>query len=286
MKLKNLIMATATVMGVATGCATSTKSTEQKEQVVALLKSIETGEHGPAAVINAENYKQHNLMVGDGMAGFGEVLGQLAQYPEAAKVNTVRVFCDGDYVFAQTEYNFFGEKNAFDIFRFEEGQIVEHWDNLQQKPKSANPSGRTMTDGTTQITDLDKSEQNKAYVEQFVKDILMGENPDKLSSYFEGDSYIQHNPSFGDGLSGLGSALKWMAENSITMKYDRVHKVLGEGNFVLVVSEGLFGANGGAHTSFYDLFRVEDGKIAEHWDVIEAIAEPTEWKNSNGKFNF
>jgi predicted SnoaL-like aldol condensation-catalyzing enzyme len=67
------------------------------------------------------------------------------------------------------------------------------------------------------------------------------------------------------------------------MKYDTIHQVLGEGNFVLVVSAGTFGD---APTSFYDLFRVENGKIAEHWDVIETIAPQSEWKNQNGKFGF
>ncbi|WP_193361701.1 nuclear transport factor 2 family protein [Flavobacterium sp. CF136] len=52
---------------------------------------------------------------------------------------------------------------------------------------------------------------------------------------------------------------------------------------VLTVSEGSFG---GQHTSFYNLFRVENGKIAEYWDVIETIAPKESWKNNNGKFNF
>jgi predicted SnoaL-like aldol condensation-catalyzing enzyme len=65
------------------------------------------------------------------------------------------------------------------------------------------------------------------------------------------------------------------------MKYDRIHRVLGEGNFVLTISEGSFA---GTHSSFYDLFRVEQGKIAEHWDTIEAIPARSEWKNENGKF--
>jgi predicted SnoaL-like aldol condensation-catalyzing enzyme len=50
---------------------------------------------------------------------------------------------------------------------------------------------------------------------------------------------------------------------------------------VLTVSEGQFA---GKPTAFYDLWRVENGKIAEHWDIVEAIPEKTEWKNSNGKF--
>jgi hypothetical protein len=65
-----------------------------------------------------------------------------------------------------------------------------------------------------------------------------------------------------------------MAKQGITLKYDRVYAVLGEGNFVLVVSEGHLG---GRHSSFYDLFRVQNGKIVEHWDTIEPIPTKSEW---------
>ena len=87
----------------------------------------------------------------------------------------------------------------------------------------------------------------------------MGLHPEKLTSYFDGNNYIQHNPGIADGLDGLGAALAAMAQQGIEMKYDRLHKVLGKGNFVLTVSEGYLG---GVHTSYYDLFRIENGKIA------------------------
>ena len=204
--------------------------------------------------------------MGEGIAGFVEVLKALPA--NSAKVNTVRVFQDGDFVFAHTDYNFFGPKIGFDIFRFENGKVVEHWDNLQEKPKAPNPSGHTMTDGPAEVRDLDETEVNKKLVRSFVEDILVNGRMEKLASYFDGDNYVQHNPQIGDGLSGLGKALEALAKAGVTMKYDQVHRVLGEGNFVLVVSEGQFG---GKHTSFYDLFRVENGKIAEHWDTIETI---------------
>ncbi len=254
-------------------------SAAQKQQVVDLLKSIETGDPRPAAVINPKKYIQHNLGVADGIEGFAAVLKLLP--PGSAKVNTVRVFADGDLVFAHSDYNFFGPKIGFDIFRFEIGRIVEHWDNLQEKPSSANPSGRTMTDGPTTARDAENTEANKKLVGGFVTDILVNGEMAKLAGYFDGDNYVQHNPQIGDGLSGLGKALDAMAEQGFTMKYDRIHRVLGEGNFVLVVSEGRLG---GKHTAFYDLFRVENGKIAEHWDTIETIPAEDVWKNKNGKF--
>lgn len=251
----------------------------KKQQVTALLKSIETGDSAPVAFINPTKYIQHNLAVADGLAGFGAVLQAL---PEgSAKVDTVRAFEDGDYVFTHTEYNFFGPKIGFDIFRYESGQIVEHWDNLQITPESPNPSGRSMIDGSTELLDLDKTVENKQLVKRFVTDVLVNGELDKLAAYFDGDNYIQHNPNIADGLSGLGAALEAMAKQGVTMKYDTVHKVLGEGNFVLVVSEGSFADH---PTSFYDLFRVANGKIAEHWDTIETIPAQSEWKNTNGKF--
>ena len=271
-----------------TGCAsnqtTTNKvtgmSTNYKPQITELLKSIETGDTKPIAYIKLGKYIQHNQAVGDGLAGFGEVLQALPK--GSAKVNTVRVLQDGPFVVAHTDYNFFGPKIGFDIFRFEDGKVVEHWDNLQEKA-AANPSGHTMLDGATTVTDLDKTETNKALVRSFVDDILVNGKMEKLASYFDGDDYVQHNPQIGDGLSGLGKALGEMAKAGITMKYSTLHKVLGEGNFVLVVSEGAFA---GKPTSFYDLFRVQNGKIAEHWDVVETIPAHAQRKNANGKFGF
>ena len=254
-----------------------------KQKVVDVLKAIETGASEPIAYINAENYTQHNLGVADGLAGFGAALAGLKDFPQAPKVNTVRVFQDGDYVFAHTDYNFYGPKIGFDIFRLEDGKIVEHWDNLQETPAQANPSGHSMIDGAAEVKDIEKTEANKELVKNFVHDILMGENMDRLTSYFDGNAYIQHNPGIADGLDGLGKALADLAAAGLAMVYDKNHIILGEGNFVLSVSEGNFC---GRYVAYYDLFRVENGFIAEHWDVIQDIPAKGEWLNKNGKFGF
>ncbi len=54
-----------------------------------------------------------------------------------------------------------------------------------------------------------------------------------------------------------------------------------DGYFVLCVSDGRFKD---IHTSFYDIFRLENNKVVEHWDITEKIANKCEWKNNNGKF--
>ena len=288
--MNNLVLSAAIILGVGFSARTNVSNSNpqdikeekmeisNKQKVVALLKSLETGDTVPAGYINPNKYIQHNIQVANGLEGF-EAFTKILPKGETS-VNTVRAFVDGDYVFTHSEYNVFGPKIGFDIFRFEDGKIVAHWDNLQETQKP-NPSGHTMTDGVTVLEDLDKTEANKTLVGNFVDDILVNGKMEKLTGYFDGDNYIQHNPYIGDGLSGLGKALQEWAKQGITMKYDKVHQVLGEGNFVLVVSEGQLG---GTHTAFYDLFRVENGKIAEHWDTLETIPSKDDWKNNNGKF--
>ncbi len=261
------------------GVSQKMETLSNKAKAVAVLNSLETGDQTAVSYINPQKYIQHNLAVGDGLAGFGEVLKQKPEGGFKAKV--IRAFEDGDYVFTHTEYDFFGPKIGFDVFRFENGLIVEHWDNLINV-QPANPSGRTQTDGPTESKDLDKTVANKALVEAFVMDVLVNGKGEKITEYLSTEMYHQHNPAVADGLDGLGAALKYFADNGLVMEYHKVHKVLGEGNFVLTMSEGKFGQ--GDHTAFYDLFRVEAGKIVEHWDVIETIPPKSEWKNDNGKF--
>ncbi|CAH1544204.1 conserved exported hypothetical protein [Vibrio rotiferianus] len=253
-----------------------------RDKAVAVISSIETGDQTAISYINPNKYIQHNLAVADGLAGFGEVMKML---PEgSAKAKVIRTIQDGDYVVLHTEYDFFGPKAGFDIFRFEDGLIVEHWDNLQDVAKP-NPSGRTQFDGATEITDVNKTDENKAIVSDFVQTILMKGDMSQISEFIgEKDSdYIQHNVAVADGLSGLSVALKQLAEAGMPMVYSKNHLILGEGNFVLSVSEGQFMNQ---HVAFYDLFRVDNGKIVEHWDTIEAITPKSEWKNTNGKFGF
>ena len=251
--------------------------TERKQQVIELLKSIETLDPGPLACINPDKYVQHNLAVADGLAGVRTLLQSLPR--ETTRVNTVRVFADGDFVVAHTDYNFFGPKVGFDIFHFENGKMLEHWDNLQETATRPSP-GHTMIDGPTTVSDLDETEADKGLMQSYMDDLLHGRK-DKLQGYFDGNRYIQHNPLVADDLTGLFAGLQDLAKQGLAVTYRRVHKLLGEGNFVLVVAEGSFGER---PTRYYDLYRIENGKIAEHWDILEPIPPQAEWKNPNGKF--
>lgn len=254
-----------------------------KEKALALINTFATGDTEKAKELLAPGYIQHNLAYGTGAEAFVGSVAYLASAPVKTTVNNIRAFEDGDKVFLQTVYNFAGagEQVAFDIFRFDtDGKIAEHWDNLAAKAEP-NPSGHTQIDGQNSLEDIDKTEANRELVKNFLSDVMQGEHPEKTAEYFEGDTYIQHNTGIADGLSGLGAALEVLGKQGIAMIYDTVHQVLAQGNYVLAVSEGTFG---GAATSYCDLWRVENGKIAEHWDVMETIAAKDTWANENGKF--
>ena len=254
-------------------------TSKRKNQICALLKGIETGDAAAVAVVNEDKYIQHNPQTHEGSEGLAALFKRLSK--TSPRVNIVRVFEDGDYVFAHTEYDFAKSNIGFEIFRFEDGLAVEHWDNIQKR-LGPNPSGHTMVDGPTEANDLDRTEFNREIVRSFVGDVLINGKYDMLEDYIDGENFTEHNPRIGDGLPARRSALSDpSSSDGITIQYDRIHRLLAEGNFVLSVSEGFLS---GVHSSFYDLYRVFNGKLVEHWDTTDTVPPRSEWKNDNGKF--
>ncbi len=246
----------------------------KKDLLRRFLKGIETGDAMAAAVVNEARYIQHNPQTHEGSEGIAALFARLSG--TNPRVTFCRVFQDGDFAFAHNEYDFASCRAAFEVFRFENNQAVEHWDNIQplQPP---NPSGRGMLEGADQITDLHLTETNRALIRDYVSRCLIGGDHPSLAHYVAPD-LIQHSPRYGDGAQALSAALQDPAQGGV---YQHLHRVLAEGNFVLSMSEGQLK---GAHTSFYDLHRIADGRIVEHWDTVETVPPRSEWKNDNGKF--
>ena len=251
-------------------------SSKKKEQVSALLKGIETGDPEAVTVVNENKYIQHNPLTKTGNIGLAELFKRLAQ--TNPKVEIVRVFEDGDYVFAHTDYDFNVVEVGFEVFRFEDGLIVEHWDNLQGKPEGPNLSGHTMLDGPTELSDHYDTETNRALIRSFIQEVMVDEQVENLDQYVDADNYTEHNPGMKDGLVALRENL---TQNIEKRDYQTIHRLLAEGNFVLCVAEGF---RNDVHVSFYDLFRIAQGKIVEHWDTVDDVPPRSEWVNDNGKF--
>ena len=250
----------------------------KKDQIKALLKSIETGDPEPVSVVNEAKYIQHNPQTHEGSEGLASLFKRLAL--TGPRVNIVRAFEDGDFVFAHTEYDFSKRNIGFEVFRFEDGKAVEHWDNIQPR-QGPNASGRSMVDGPVLAEDHALTEANRELVRAFVTRVLIERTSDRIVDYVDSIQYAEHNPDMTDDLSQLHRKLTDRHHGSYRMDYTKSHRILAEGSFVLSVCEGFFENR---HSAFYDLFRVKSGKIVEHWDTREAIAPKEEWKNNNGKF--
>ncbi len=251
-----------------------------KHRTVAIQKCIETGDRHPLSHFDSRRYVQHNLALGDGL---GPLLAFLDSLPAgSSRVQPLRTFEDGDISFAHLEYFLapMGHVVGFEVHRWDDDRVVEHWDNLQPLPELPNPSGRTMTDGPTEPDEPERTAENKTKVGQFLTRVLIDGRTDDLAEYFDGDRLLQHSPTYGDGVAVFIHTLE-QGRRDGSLLYQQVHRVLGEGSFCLAMSEGLAG---GDPAAFYDLFRLQDQKIVEHWDVVERIPPRHEWLNDNGKF--
>ena len=262
-----------------------TKTMTNKEIVGTFLGAVANQDTATMRNMANADYIQHNPFIPTGLEPFIGMLPILKEHGTYAE--NVRMFQDGNYVFMHNIWKNaqpFGaeEMVAFDIIRIDEnGKVAEHWDALTPLVKET-ASGRTQTDGPSKATDLDQTEANKALAKSMVEDLLMGKNPDKITDYISAEQYHQHNPEMKDGLAGLGEAIAYLIEQNNMFQYTKIHKVLGEGDFVLTISEGNWS---GKKHAFYDLIRFENGKAVEHWDVIQPI--PTEGlANENGMFGF
>jgi predicted SnoaL-like aldol condensation-catalyzing enzyme len=257
----------------------------KKETVGAFLGAVIQNNPSKMRDLANAGYIQHNPYIPTGLEPFIQMLPVLQETGTTAE--NIRMFQDGSYVFMHNIWRNaepFGadEMVSFDIIRLDEnGNVAEHWDAMTPLVTETE-SGRTQTDGPTTASDLDKTQENKALAKAMVEDILMGKNPEKITEYISSEQYHQHNPGIKDGLSGIMEAVEYLTSQNNMFRYTNIHKVLGEGNFVLTVSEGEWN---GTTNVFYDLFRFKDGKAVEHWDVIQPI--PTDGlANDNGMFGF
>lgn len=272
--------------------AGKTSSNQQKETTMNAKETVGTFlgavlQNDPETMRRVANadYIQHNPFIPTGLEPFIQMLPVLQEHGTTAE--NIRMFQDGNYVFMHNIWRNakpFGADVmvSFDIIRLDEnGKVAEHWDAMTPYVEET-ASGRTQTDGPTTARDLDQTEANKARGKAMVEDILMGKNPEKITDYISADQYDQHNPGIKDGLSGILEAVEYLTAQNNMFQYTKIHKVLGEGDFVLTVSEGQWN---GSNNVFYDLLRFENGKAVEHWDVIQAI--PSEGlANENGMFGF
>jgi len=122
-------------------------------------------------------------------------------------------------------------------------------------------------------------EANKQTVIAFY-DAAINDKDFEAASAYLGDKYIQHNPLAADGPEGLKAFIDWAKVNAAGFKVE-FKRVLADGDFVVVHAHATNGTDDRG-SAVMDIFRLENGKVVEHWDVIQPI--PEQAMNDNTMF--
>jgi predicted SnoaL-like aldol condensation-catalyzing enzyme len=131
----------------------------------------------------------------------------------------------------------------------------------------------------TFAADTAQLEANKKNVVEFYNKAINDKDFDAASKYL-GAKYTQHNPIAADGSEGLKGFLQFLRAK-FPQAHSEIKRVFAEGDYVILHVHAIRepGTRGRA---IIDIFRLEDGKVVEHWDVQQDVPEKA--ANSNGMF--
>ncbi len=227
-----------------------------------------------------DRYTQHSTGVKDGAAGFIEFFEPFLERNPIRHIEIVRGFTDGQHVFMQAyqslnngEYKWV----TMDFFDTDANdKIIEHWDVIAEYVGET-ASGRTQVDGATEITDTGDMATNKALVRAMIEDLLMPNGDLGKADEYIAQDYIQHSVDIADGRDAFVNMLTSLER---ALWYQEIVLLIGCGDFVATLSRTTVDGQEYAQT---DLFRVENGKVVEHWDAAEPVPAAEELANS-GKF--
>ncbi len=223
-------------------------------------------------------YTQHSTGVGGGAEGFLAFFEPFVDRNPKREIEIVRSFQDGPWVFCNA-YQDLNDGAArwvtTDLFYTDpDGLILEHWDTIAPFVAET-ASGEDMVRGATKVDPTADTGASKALVLDYTKLVLQEGHHDRLES-FVAEDLVQHAPGIAAGRAGLAH---WLASGEAG-RYEMLFKLIGAGDFV--VTYGKRHADGADYARF-DLYRVENGRIVEHWENEETISPRADWGNS-GKF--
>jgi len=122
-------------------------------------------------------------------------------------------------------------------------------------------------------------EANRRLVLNVYEHVLQPLDSSRVDEFFA-PGYIQHNPMARTGADGLKAFLDWARSTSPNAEH-RVKRVFADGDYVVAHVHVIINP-GDRGNAVVDIFRIQNGLVAEHWDVAQAV--PAESANSNGMF--
>ncbi|WP_157831482.1 nuclear transport factor 2 family protein [Confluentibacter flavum] len=133
---------------------------------------------------------------------------------------------------------------------------------------------------TEKVTEPNITETNRKIVEDFADIFYTQKNVTKAFEKYVSEDYIQHNPNILDGPKAAIDALKPMFDNTEATFIIKQMLVDGDMAMILIHAKKDSTVLGGAVA---DIYRLEEGKIVEHWDIKEEI--PSNAINPHAMFN-
>ena len=124
-----------------------------------------------------------------------------------------------------------------------------------------------------------KEETNKQVVRAFYEAALNTKDAEAAARYL-GPKYVQHNPSAADGAAGLKAFIQFLREK-FPQSRNEIKRVFADGDHVILHVHSIREPNTRGR-AIVDIFRLENGKIVEHWDAVQDIPEKA--ANDNGMF--
>ena len=124
----------------------------------------------------------------------------------------------------------------------------------------------------------DQLEMNKKIVLAYTDLAFNQRKPEEAVAKYLGTYYRQHNPGAKDGSEAFIGFMKWMVETYPSFHFE-LKRIIAEGDLVVTHSH-LVSKPGERGMAVVDIFRLENGKIFEHWDVVQEIPEKSENDNT------
>lgn len=265
--------------------ANGDRSAELRLLATNALTAVSRAQHSSVAKMFSADLKQHDPLLANGLAGVLSLCDTARQEPYTRVLH--RTLVDGQHVLLHSSTQPLHRSNsaakvAFDLFRFGGLQIIEHW-RAEEPLSGLNASRRSQTDGEVAISDLHLTRENLELVRLFKELVTVELRYDLIESFIDDANYAQHASKVGDGIARLRKRIAEVAQQAIdeSTPVMKPRKYLAEGNFVLCLVEA---QSGMLHNANWDLFRLENRKLVEHWDVISVLPPREAWKNHTGPF--
>lgn len=243
-----------------------------------------------------ENYIEHNPIADTGLAGalaYFSSLGEPLEISDRIQLPLVAIVAERDLVALvsvdeQENPNVEGGTYTttwFDMYRIKDGMIIEHWNH------GTLPSGMTRRKYVPTEENLDQESSlvshdpqlaaNKRLVFDMWRTLLDAKQAEEAPKFLAKD-YIQHHPMANTGLEGFRTSFRQFAQpKPVQEKVADFIDIIAEGDWVILATlRGYKDANGDPYTTtWFDMWVVENGLLAEHWDTVRVSAftpPPTE----------